>query len=211
MLAYWLFGLALVLAIAYMVWAYRKKAAAQAAARSERFEQIFGSTSCRVAALDPAARAAEVSTPQPSVTPGSSRAPQRYARKKRLLGQAHALLLSTLRSALPEHEVFAHVSLAAVIEIPQRIQGREREQRAHALAQHTFDCVVCSKEMQVIVVVDLEAGNSAQIRFKSECLKEAGVRYMRADPVELPPHEQIGALLLGARDFSGDPFGSAAS
>jgi len=195
LLAYWLLGLAPVVAVAYLVWAYRKKAAAKAAARSERVERLFGALPPRVATADSASNAGEVAALRSSAKPASGRAPS-YARKERLLNPHQAQLFQLLKSALPDHEVLARVSLAAMIEVPPAGQGREREQRLRALAQHVVDCVVCTGDMQVIAAVDLEAGSSAESRFKSECLKAAGVRYVCVNPAALPGHGEVRTLLL---------------
>lgn len=98
---------------------------------------------------------------------------------------------------LLDYEILARVSLAAMIDVPAELQGREREQRLRALAQHVVDCVVCSKDMQVMAAVDLEAGSNAESRFKSECLKAAGVRYRCVSPAALPKREEVRVLLLG--------------
>lgn len=131
MLAYWLLGLEPVLAVAYLVWAYRKKAAAKAAARSERFERLFGALPPRVATADAASNAGEVAALRSSANPASGRAPS-YVRKERLLNPHQAQLFQLLKKALPDHEVLAPVSLAAMIEVPPAGQGREREQRLRA-------------------------------------------------------------------------------
>ena len=196
MLAYWLLGLAPVVAVAYLVWAYRKKAAAKAVARRERFERFFGASPPGVATSDAASNAGEMAAPQPSATPASGRAPS-YARKEHLLNPHQAQLFQLLKTALPDYEVLVRVSLTAMIEVHSAMQGREREQRLRALAQHVVDCVVCGKDMHVIAAVDLEAGSSAESRFKSECLKAADVRYVCISPGALPKREEVRALVVG--------------
>ncbi|MBI4206715.1 MAG: DUF2726 domain-containing protein [Betaproteobacteria bacterium] len=200
MLWYLLIALAPIAAVVYIVWTHRKRAAARVAASSRRFEQILGASSQRVAApvapaltpVSPGASAARVST-APVAAGG---APLSYLRKERLLDPQHALLFRMLASGLPEYEVFVHVSLAAVIEIPLAVQGREREQRLRALAQNVVDCLVCSKEMEVIAAVDLEAGATADSRIKSEYLKAARVRYVRINAAALPAATEVRKLLL---------------
>ncbi len=196
MLAYWLLGLAPVVAVAYLVWAYRQKAAAKAVARHERFERLFGASSSRGATSNAGPPAAGLAALQPSATPASGR-PRSYARRERLLDPAQAQLFQLLKTALPDYEVLARVSLTAMIEVHPAMQGREREQRLRALAQHVVDCVVCRKDMHVIATVDLEAGSSAESRFKSECLKAADVRYVCINPGALPNLEQVRALVVG--------------
>lgn len=196
MLAYWLLGLAPVVAVAYLVWAYRKKAAAKAVARRERFERLFGASLPRVATSDAVSNAGEMAALRRSATPASGKAPS-YARKERLLNPAQAQLFELLKTTLPDYEVLVRVSLAAMIEVHSTTQGREREQRLRALAQHVVDCVVCAKDMHVIAAVDLEAGSSAESRFKSACLKAADVRYVCVNPGALPKREAVRVLVVG--------------
>ncbi|MBI4195019.1 MAG: DUF2726 domain-containing protein [Betaproteobacteria bacterium] len=182
MLAYWLLGLAPVVAVAYIVWAYRKKIATRAAVSNERFERMFGTQPQRA----PAPASAAV----PSASQG-----RMFSRKERLVSENHGRLLSTLRSAMPEHEVFAHVSLAALVDLSPHLQGREREQRQRALTQYGVDCVICDGDMRIVAAVDLDAGNGAGARFKSECLKAAGISYLRVNPAEMPRDDTLRALL----------------
>jgi hypothetical protein len=76
-------------------------------------------------------------------------------------------------------------------------EGREREQRSRGLAQHTLDCVVCSPGFAIVAIVDLDDGVTAEARFKAESLKAAGLRYLRWNPFELPPHGQVTDLVTG--------------
>jgi hypothetical protein len=195
-LAYWVLGLAPVVAVIYLVWAYRKKAAAQAAATSERFERLFGASSRRLVTADAASSAAEVAARQTPAVPASGRTLS-YARKERLLNPHQAQLFHALKTALPDYEVLAQISLAGMIEVSALGPGREREQRLRALTQHVIDCAVCSRDMQVIAAVDLEAGSTAESRFRSECLKAAGVRYICVNPAALPGREEVRALVIG--------------
>lgn len=196
MLAYWLLGLAPVVAAAYLVWAYRQKAAAKAVARRERFERMFGASWSRSTPSDAGLPVVGAAAPQPSAAMHSSRAPS-YARKDRLLNPAQAQLFQLLKTAMPDYEILVRLSLAAMIEVLPAMQGREREQRLRALAQHVVDCVVCGTDMHVIAAVDVEAGSSAESRFKSECLKAADVRYICINPAMLPTRDGMRMLLLG--------------
>lgn len=194
--ALFLLALAPVVAIVYVVWAYRKRTAARASASSERFTRIFNPPAPRSATTDDAIQTA--SAGEASNTAAATRAPASYARRASLLSTRHMQLRETLRAGLPEHEVFAHVSLAAVIELTGLPEGREREQRLRALAQQTVDCVVCSKAFEVVVAIDLESGHTAETRFKAECLKAAGVRYLQWNPMELPLSHEVAARIGGS-------------
>jgi hypothetical protein len=196
LLAYWLLALAPIVAIVYLVWAHRRRTSAMVATRNERLERIFDAPASPAAPA--AATGAAIEAPRPVAAPAPVAPPQLYAGKERLLGERHALLLAALRSAAPGHEVFAHVSLAALIEVAPTLQGREREQRLRALAQYVVDCVVCNADLRAIAAVDLEAGGTAEGQFKAECLKAAGVRYLRLPPTTLPKVENLRILIYSA-------------
>jgi hypothetical protein len=196
--AWFLLALAPVAAFIYVVWAYRKRTAARAASSSKRFAQIFNPSAQPSATTHAATDAAQTESPGTgSSTAAATRGPAAYARRARLLSAQHIQLLDLLDAGLPDHEVFAHVSLAAVIEFTGLPEGREREQRLRALAQQTVDCVVCSNAFEVVAVVDLESGHTAEMRYKAECLKAAGVRYLRWNPLELPRSHEVAALIAG--------------
>ena len=123
------------------------------------------------------------------------RAPNAYVRRAQLLNSHQIQLHERLVSGLPGHVVFAHVSLAAVLEVAGQPEGREREQRSRALAQQTVDCVVCTRALATVAVVDLDGGSTAEARFKLEVLKAAGVRYLRWNPLELPSSNAVATLI----------------
>jgi len=186
-------ALAPIVALAYIVWAYRQKSAARAAGSSDRFARMLDPSAQSSATVH--ARAGSVLPDQdsnPVVAPRAS-----YMRRAALLNAGRARLLEALREALPGHEIFARVSLASLIELTGVPEERERNPRLRALAQQTVDCVVCDKGFGVVAVVELETGQSADRQFKAECLKEAGVRYLRWDAAEFPGRDEIAAGVLG--------------
>jgi hypothetical protein len=185
-------------AIIYVVWDYRKKKSARAAASSERFGRIFSPAEQR-AAVTGAGSAAAAREVLPELRPAaaSPSAPASYARRVKFLGPQHDRLFALLTAGLPGHEIFAHVSLAAVLELAGPPEGREREQRLRGLAQQTLDCVVCTKSHDIVAVVDLEDGTTPDARFRAEALKAAKVRYLRLNPLELPAAGDIPALVAG--------------
>lgn len=200
-LAWSLLALGFVGLIVYLVLDYRKKAAARAAASKERFSRIFNPAGPGPAApgagSDKAAGEIPSTLPTPAALAGTSGS---YARRNSLLDARHARLFELLHAGLPQHAIFAHVSLAALLELTGLPEGREREQRWRGLAQQRLDCVVCSKAFDIVAVVDLEDGTTAEARFKAECLKAAGVPYLRWNPLELPPAGELAALLAGDRN-----------
>ena len=192
--AWYLLALLPTAAITYIVWAYRKRNAARAAASGDRYAQIFKPLMARAAA--PEAAEAALSGRTAGAAP-EARGTGAYARRARLLTAQQADLRELLKSGLPDHEILSSVSLAAVIEVCGLPEGRAREQRLRALTQHTVDCVVCGSALEVVAVLDLENGSAADARFKSECLKAAGVRYLRWNPLEFPRSNDLSALILG--------------
>jgi hypothetical protein len=185
--------LAPIVAIIYLVWAYRKKAAARAAASNDRLAGILDPGTPRPGAADAAPQPAPQAESPNSVAP--LRGVASYARRAGLLDAGQMRLREALRAGLPRHELFAHVSLAAVVEVTGLPEGRERDQRLRALAQQTVDCVVCDSTFAIVAVVDLEDGQSAERQFKAECLRAAGIRYLRWHPAELPSGSSISALI----------------
>lgn len=196
--AWLLLALGFVAAIVYVVWDYRKKTAARAAASSERFTRIFSPAGQVVAARGANSDKAAGQNPATPAAPAAvASAPAFYARRTSFFNVQQARLFATLEAGLPQHEIFAHVSLAAVLELTGLPEGREREQRLRGLTQQTLDCVVCSNAFGIVAVVDLEDGATAEARFKAECLKAAQVRYLRWNPLELPAAAGIAALVAG--------------
>ena len=191
-------------ALIYVVWDYRKKRAARAAASSERFTRIFAAAEQGAAAPGGGAEKAVQQMPptRAAMAPVAS-APAFYARRTAFLDARHGRLWALLGTALPEHAIFAHVSLAAVLELTGLPEGREREQRLRGLAQQTLDCVVCNRAFDIVAAVDLENGSTADGRFKAEALKAARVRYLRWSPLELPAVADIVPLLVGAEESAG--------
>jgi hypothetical protein len=184
LLGYFLLTLLPLAAVVYVVWAYRKRRAERIAASSKRFSDIFG------------AAPKAVHSPPASVAAVSS-APASCVKKDKLLEPHHALLFQTLVSSLPGHAIFVHVSLAAIVELPPSVQGREREQRSRALSGNAIDCLVCNQAMEAIAAVDIEDGVNAASHIKSEYLKAARVRYLRVNPAALPAAHEIQTLLSG--------------
>lgn len=193
-----LFLLAVAGGIAFAVWNYRRKVAAKKAASEARFEKMFKAQAQPPASPQPTSPAAdpagEPSTPAKS--PPAPSAAQPVA-AQRFLGKAESLLYYLLRAGLPDLEVFAGVSLARVVGAGG--EGREREQQSRRLSQYQLDFVICDKNMRVIAVVEVESAVGAAAvgdqHFKSDMLKQAGIRVVRVNPAALPRREQIRALI----------------
>jgi uncharacterized protein DUF2726 len=197
---------------AYFVWDFRKKVAAREVASARRFEQLVreqasGSASPPPAgAPAPALRAtpaapsatpvpAPPSMPAPAAVPAAGAA----AVRERFLGQHETLLYLLLKTGLPDHEIFANVSLASVMALPA--SGGEREQQLRRLAPYQLDFVVCNKSMHVVAVVDIETAGGADAagiqQFKADYLKGAGIRLVRVNPAAMPRRDQVRGLVIG--------------
>lgn len=193
--------------IAYSIWNYRKKSAAREAASQQRFAELLREQAASSGRPVPAPAAA---APVPSPTPISHAAPAppapapvpaaaAAAARERFLGQHETLLYLLLKTGLPDHEIFANVSLASVVALPA--SGGEREQQVRRLAPYQLDFVVCDKSMHVVAVVDLETAGGADAagihQFKADYLKRAGIRLVRVNPAAMPRREQVRALVVG--------------
>jgi hypothetical protein len=195
LLGYVLLTLLPVAAGIYLVWFYRKKRAERAAASSKRFAEMFGPG----ITPRPGATATRSTQTAPSGTPAPVPAAL-CSRKDRLLTGQHAALFQGLTAALPDCLIFPQVSLAALVELPPAVQGREREQRQRGIALLTLDFVVCDEHTRAVAAVDLQDAPSAESQFKSEYLEGAQLRYLRVSPASLPDPDALRSLVLGVAD-----------
>lgn len=124
--------------------------------------------------------------------------------KQRLLPQAEALLYYVFRTGLPDHEIFASLTLADVIDVAPALRGYEREQKMRKLAQQRLDLVVCTKQLEIVAAVIVnkaaDAAPADHARLAEECLQIAGIRLVRVDPAAPPRHQQVRELVYGAAD-----------
>lgn len=178
------------------IWDMRRKAAAREAASMRRLEEMFLGRAA--AGSGPATAAAPA--PVAAVPPAANAAVGATAisARERFLGQRETLLYYLLRTGLTDHEIFANVALASVIEAPPG--ASEREQHLRRLAPYLLDYVVCDKSMRVVAVIDIDsasAGAAAAQQVKAELLKQAGIRLVRINPAAAPRREQLRGLVLG--------------
>lgn len=196
-MAWFLFLLAVAGGVGFSIWNYRRKAAASKAAREARFEQMFKGQAAAGAVPDlPVVSRPEAAT---HATPMAQAAASISPPRERFLGQSETLIYYLLKTGVPDHEVFANTTLASVVGAPGN--GRDREQQVRRLSQYQLDFVICDKSMRVVAVVDVEAGTGAATAgdqsFKSEILRQAGIRIVRVNPAAPPRREQIRALISG--------------
>ena len=171
--------LAPVVAIIVIYRVYRKKTAEREAASSKRFDEIFGG-----AAKMPPFSTVPASAPVAAL-PATPPPPAWIAKQKFLEPQAK-LLYYLLKSGLPDHEVFAQVSVSAVVSAMQP---------ARKPVDGVIDFVVCDKQMKPVAAIGL--ANTHGVDDIGECVKAAGVRWVRIAPDALPPRGDIRAAVLG--------------
>jgi len=198
MMAWFLFVLMVGAVVAYCVWDLRRKAAVREAASQERFTQMF---KARTAAM-PTAEALPASIPAVAGNAPAKAPPVAAAApsgKERFLGKAETLVYYLLKTGIPDHEVFANVTLAAVA--GGAGGGFDQEQQLRRFSQYQLDFVICDKNMRVVAAVELEAPGGADAaegqRFKSDSLRAAGVRVVLINPKALPRREEIRTLVCG--------------
>lgn len=188
MTLWYLFLLASIAAIAWVVWTYRKRAASKAAASSARMRELLAAAP-KGAAPKPAGAAV------PTVQPVAALVAV-YARRERLLGPPQILLFQRLKTGLPDLEIFANVSLAEVIDVSAALRGGELERMRSQLALHSVDFLVCEKNTRIVAVVEFET-MAESAKFKISCLATAGIRHVRIHPKAIPEQQDIHALIFG--------------
>jgi hypothetical protein len=183
--------------VAYGVWDYRRKVAAREAASQARFEEMFkGKGAAAPARPEPAppmpAAAVPAAVPAPPVSP-----PVAVSAPGRFLGKTGTLVYRLLQTGLPDHEIFANVTLSSVVAASG--SGSQGEQQARRLSQYQLDFVVCDRDLRIVAAVEVEAGGGADAigmrHFKEECLRAAGIRLAWFDAAALPRRQEIRALL----------------
>lgn len=187
MTLWYLFLLASIAAIAWVVWTYRKRAANKAAASSARMRELLAAAP---GGATPQPAGAAVPTVQAVAAPAGV-----YTRREHLLGPPQILLFQRLKTGLPDLEIFANVSLAEVIEISAALRGGELEQMRNQLALHSVDFLVCEKNTRIVAVVEFETV-AESAKFKTSCLETAGIRHIRIHPKAIPEQRDMRALIF---------------
>jgi len=204
MMAWFLFILMVGAVVAYCVWDYRRKSALREAASQERLMQLLEAKAAAKPAADaPPAGIPAVAGNAPAQAPPVAAAVP--SGKERFLGKAETLVYYLLKTGIPDHEVFANVTLAAVV--GQEGGGFNQEQQLKRFSQHQLDFVICDKSMRIVAVVEVELPGGTDTtgtqRFKSDTLKAAGVRLVLLNPKSMPRREGIRALVCGGAVAAG--------
>ena len=189
--------LVLIVVIAVLVWNYRRQTAAREAASAERMKAFLEqaraapgrAADAPVAAVEPVTR----SVRQPDIEGFTARTP--------LLNTEHLAFFHLLKSALPEHEIFARVSLAAFVRPAENLTGFAREAQERRLADATTDFLVCDQAAQPVAAVQngVRSGKAAQTAaFAAACVVSTGVRWVEISPQVAVQREEIRRQVLGA-------------
>jgi len=176
----WMLIFAPIVAIIVIYRIYRKKTAEREAASSKRFDEIFGgaaksSTSAPVSAAVQGTPVQVPAVPHPT-----------WIAKEKFLEPQAKLLYYLLKSGLPDHEVFAQVSLDAVIAAAQPLRKP---------VSGVIDFVVCDKQMKPVAAVGI--ANTSGVDGIGDLVKASGVRWVRVAPAALPARGDIRAMILG--------------
>lgn len=187
-----------VAAVAAFVWNYRRQAAAREAASAERMNAFLQQARAEAAARSGGTAAAP---PAPAAEPVRQAQPlPGLGLQPALLNAEQQALYRLLRDALPDHLVFACVSLAAFIQPADNVVGFAREAQDRRLADALADFVVCDASTKALAAVQCGArsGKAAEkAAFAAACAAATGVRWVEISPQALPRPDEIRARLLG--------------
>ena len=181
--------------IAGIFWAYGRKRDRVVKAREKEMSALLAEAQLAARATANAPPGAGANA-QPVVVANAIS----YTRKAKFLNKTDAWLYLLFRTGLPDHEIFANVALADVIDPAIAAPGIEREQIARRLAQTFLSIVVCNKQLEIIAGVLYPApdASGAEVqRFAETGLRAAGIRVVPIDPAMLPRHHQLRALVYG--------------
>jgi hypothetical protein len=207
----WLLAVLAVAVIAVFIWNYRRQTAAREAASAERMkaflEQARASTAAHPAANPSApAAAATATTAAATAAAAPARAAQPlplisgFTARVPLLSEEQRALYALLKSGLPDHEVFARVSLAAFVQPVETITGFAREAQERRLADAVADFLVCDKSLKAVAAVlcGPRSGKAAETAaFAAACVESVGVRWVELSPPALPQAAEIKQRVLG--------------
>jgi hypothetical protein len=186
-------------------WAYGRKRRKLDGERAQRMEALLVNAK-RAAGQGPIAAAVSGAPTAPpkvqAVLPQLDPQAPQVSRKQRLLSQPTALAYKVFRAGLPDHEIFAHLTLADLVEVDSKLNAYDREQKSRRLAQQRLDLVICNRQLEIVAAVLLQEasasdGAKALSSYAQDTLKEAGIRLLTISPSALPRHQEIRNLTYG--------------
>ncbi len=198
-----------VVAIAALVWNFRRQAAAREAASAERMKAFLEQARAEAGAQTPPASSAppaNTAVADASAVAKPVRAVQPvpltgFALRVPMLDADRQALYLLLKSALPDHVIFASVSLAAFIQSADNITGFAREAHERRLTDAVADFVVCDPSMKPVAAVQCGArsGKAAETAaFAAACAAATGVRWVAFTSQALPQPQALRLQVLGA-------------
>jgi hypothetical protein len=105
-----------------------------------------------------------------------------------------------LKNELPDHLVFAEMTLASVLETAPGVAEHARAEMGRRVRDHRVDFVISDKRMHPLAVLKLHSASEGarnELSSAQRWLSEAGVRYVEIDARALPRKEAIRAIALG--------------
>ena len=185
-------GLAWIALMAGIVVAYNRKHRRRSAERSSEMAKLLADLKANPRAAVDAVAA--------TTGPGTAPPNPQFSKKQRLLPQPTALLYYVFRAGLPDHEIFAGLAVADVLDVVPAAGGAPSAQPLPGrLAQRRLDLVVCTNQLEVVAAVvasgSAEARQADDARFLTQCLQAAGIRVVTVDPAAPPRHHQVHALI----------------
>lgn len=132
--------------------------------------------------------------------PAARAAAAEFRKKQRLLPPSSALLYYVFRTGLPDHEIFAGLTLADVLDAPAAANAYGPARSARLLAER-LDLIVCTKQLDIVAGVligaRMDAARENAWGQVAQCLHAAGIRALRVDPAAAPRHQDIRRLIYG--------------
>ena len=190
------------IAIPIFWWSYQRKQAARERLAHERWHSVVqGAGKDSSGAAIPQSAVDTVKPVPQNGLPASMAGNNVFQRRERMLDPAETLAYYLLRNGLPDCEVLGRVRLDQLLEVTGG-SGVATGGRLQGLAQHTVDFVICNKAMQPMAAVDVLDGEAGAVLtaapdFKTRCLGQAGVRYVRVLRSALPKRQDVRAVVLG--------------
>lgn len=122
-------------------------------------------------------------------------------RVRRLLTDPEQVLLHRVRSALPDHLVFAQVQVARVLEVSERPDSLSWFNR---VAQLSFDILVCTQDTMPVLAIELDDSSHGRQRQrrrdakKDRACNDAGLRLVRWNVQSIPSVTTIQAEVMAS-------------
>ena len=133
----------------------------------------------------------------------SAEHPGFYTLRPRFLSRIETIAFHHLKSAIPQHEVLAHVRLLDLFQLTAEGENEKWLEAFRRIAYLDVSFVVCDSDMAIIAVVDLEnpaiATDERLARLhhaKRLAMQTAHVRYISFDPMHPPSGQELRQMVL---------------